>query len=104
MLVRMNAREIAGSYFATRARDVSAGRVELARVAVALVPARGDGLGVRAMALVVTRAALRRTERRDDHKRKSYRNTHPLQHDDLDAGAVPSRRAENSTASVGLRL
>jgi hypothetical protein len=95
MFVRMDARKIAGSYFATRARDVSSGGVELAGVALALVLARSDGLGVRAMAPVVTRAALCCTERGDDHQRESYRKTHPLQHDDLDAGATPSRRAKN---------
>ena len=80
MVMRMEARQVARPRLVARARDVSARRVELARVAFALVLACGDGFGSRAVVLSVAGLALRHRERRNDHQADSHRNTHRSQH------------------------
>jgi hypothetical protein len=66
---------------------MAARRVVFARVALALVLARGDGLGAGSMVVlvVITGAALSQTEGGDAHHSDRDRNTHLFQHGDLRA-------------------
>jgi hypothetical protein len=67
----MHAPQVAGPRLSPCARHVAAGPFELARIPLALVLARGDGLGPRSVRLVVRAVALRDTERRNEIKLSS---------------------------------
>jgi hypothetical protein len=105
MLVRMNARQIATPYLPARAGLVAVASVVLASVALALVLARRDGLGARAVVVLVPvgGAALGSNERRDGQHHDGGGDTNPILHGDspFEYGASASLRAD-SQLLVGL--
>jgi hypothetical protein len=70
MVMGVHAGKVAGSDFSTCSGNVPVGPVELACVALTLVLARGDGLGVGGVRmLILVRVALSGSERRNSHQR-----------------------------------
>jgi len=108
MVMRVNACQIAGPHFAARPCNVTKRRVKLACVPFGLVFAGDDGLGAGAVMFVIAGAALRRTERRDNHGRGNHRKTRQFQHGDLqastdsDACSVASAKAVRTRKPIDL--